>query len=140
MRRLGELSQRVVDAIPDDDQFLGDAVMDLPGKPLSLLCSGDRPDVVEDDRRLDLQGRLLRQPGGSGYLLRLVRAGSVVLESDETRGERMLLCVEASAEFDHAAEARLKRELEIINEELPDMRFRLAGHLRQKTSGFGVLN
>jgi len=37
-------------------------------------------------------------------------------------------------------EARIRRELEIINEELPDMRFRLAGHLRQKTSGFGVLN
>ena len=37
-------------------------------------------------------------------------------------------------------EARLKRELEIMTEELPDMRFRLAVHLRQKTSGFGVLN
>jgi Lon protease-like protein len=36
--------------------------------------------------------------------------------------------------------ARLKRELEIIAEELPDMRARLVAHLRQKTSGFGVLN
>jgi Lon protease-like protein len=36
--------------------------------------------------------------------------------------------------------ARLKREIEIIAEELPDMRARLVAHLRQKTSGFGVLN
>jgi len=35
---------------------------------------------------------------------------------------------------------RLRRELEIITEELPDMRGRLAMHLRQKTSGFAVLN
>jgi Lon protease-like protein len=35
---------------------------------------------------------------------------------------------------------RLRRELEIITEELPDMRARLAAHIRQKTSGFGVLN
>jgi len=39
-----------------------------------------------------------------------------------------------------APEARITRALEIIGEELPDMRFRLAAHLRQKTSGFGVLN
>jgi len=39
-----------------------------------------------------------------------------------------------------APEARITRALEIIAEELPDMRFRLAAHLRQKTSGFGVLN
>jgi len=36
--------------------------------------------------------------------------------------------------------ARLKRELEMIGEELPDMRARLVAHIRQKTSGFGVLN
>jgi ATP-dependent Lon protease len=35
---------------------------------------------------------------------------------------------------------RLRRELEILAEEMPDMRARLATHLRQKTSGFGVLN
>ena len=35
---------------------------------------------------------------------------------------------------------RIERELSIISEELPDMRARLAAHLRQKTSGFGVLN
>ncbi len=39
-----------------------------------------------------------------------------------------------------APEARLARELEVIGEELPDMRSRLAMHLRQKTSGFAVLN
>jgi Lon protease-like protein len=39
-----------------------------------------------------------------------------------------------------APEARLARELEVIGEELPDMRARLATHLRQKTSGFAVLN
>jgi Lon protease-like protein len=37
-------------------------------------------------------------------------------------------------------EARLRRELEIIREELPDMHGRLVAHLRRKTSGFGVLN
>ncbi len=37
-------------------------------------------------------------------------------------------------------EARLRRELEIISEVLPDMHGRLVAHLRQKTSGFGVLN
>ena len=36
--------------------------------------------------------------------------------------------------------ARLKRELEIIAEELPDMRGRLVARLRLKTAGFGVLN
>jgi Lon protease-like protein len=36
--------------------------------------------------------------------------------------------------------ARLTRELEIIAERLPDMRGRLQTFLRQKTSGFGVLN
>ena len=35
---------------------------------------------------------------------------------------------------------RLRRELEVIAELLPDMQGRLVGHLRQKTSGFGVLN
>lgn len=39
-----------------------------------------------------------------------------------------------------APEARLARELEVIGDELPDMRSRLAMHLRQKTSGFAVLN
>ncbi len=37
-------------------------------------------------------------------------------------------------------EARLRRELEIIRDELPDMHGRLVAHLRRKTSGFGVLN
>jgi Lon protease-like protein len=37
-------------------------------------------------------------------------------------------------------EARLARELEVIAEELPDMRVRLAAYIRQKTSGFAVLN
>lgn len=37
-------------------------------------------------------------------------------------------------------EERLKREMQLIAEELPDMRFRLKAHLRQKVSGFGVLN
>lgn len=37
-------------------------------------------------------------------------------------------------------EGRLARELEIIAEELPEMRLRLAAYLRQKTAGFGVLN
>src|SRR5207302_802271 len=36
--------------------------------------------------------------------------------------------------------ARLRRELEIIGELLPDMHGRLVAHLRQKTSGFAVLN
>jgi len=36
--------------------------------------------------------------------------------------------------------ARLQRELEIMAERLPDMRARLAAFLRQKVSGFGVLN
>ncbi|MHB8514163.1 MAG: LON peptidase substrate-binding domain-containing protein [Dehalococcoidia bacterium] len=37
-------------------------------------------------------------------------------------------------------EGRLARELEIIAEELPEMRVRLAAYLRQRTAGFGVLN
>jgi hypothetical protein len=37
-------------------------------------------------------------------------------------------------------EARLRRELEIIAPALPDMRARLVAHLRQKTTGFAVLN
>ena len=37
-------------------------------------------------------------------------------------------------------EARLRRELEIIGAELPDMHGRLVAHLRQKTSGFAVMN
>ena len=37
-------------------------------------------------------------------------------------------------------EGRLSRELEIIADELPEMRLRLAAYLRQKTAGFGVLN
>jgi Lon protease-like protein len=37
-------------------------------------------------------------------------------------------------------EARLRRELEIIAPALPDMRARLVAYLRQKTSGFAVLN
>ncbi|MEX2245208.1 MAG: LON peptidase substrate-binding domain-containing protein [Dehalococcoidia bacterium] len=37
-------------------------------------------------------------------------------------------------------DARLGREVELIREELPDMRLRLAALLRQKTSGFGVMN
>jgi Lon protease-like protein len=35
---------------------------------------------------------------------------------------------------------RLRRELELLEGELPDMRSRLAMHMRQKTAGFGVLN
>ena len=35
---------------------------------------------------------------------------------------------------------RLRRELEIIAEALPDMRLRLVAHLRQQTAGFAVLN
>ncbi|HEX5478572.1 MAG TPA: LON peptidase substrate-binding domain-containing protein [Dehalococcoidia bacterium] len=37
-------------------------------------------------------------------------------------------------------EARLARALEMITEELPEMRVRLDAYLRQKTSGFGTLN
>ena len=37
-------------------------------------------------------------------------------------------------------ETRIQRELEILGEVLPDMHGRLVAHLRQKTSGFGVLN
>jgi Lon protease-like protein len=37
-------------------------------------------------------------------------------------------------------EARLRREIEVLKDELPDMRVRLAMRLSQKTGGFGVLN
>jgi Lon protease-like protein len=37
-------------------------------------------------------------------------------------------------------EARLRRELEIIADELPEMHGRLVARLRQKTTGFSVLN
>jgi Lon protease-like protein len=37
-------------------------------------------------------------------------------------------------------EARIRRELEILGEVLPEMHGRLVAHLRQKTSGFAVLN
>jgi Lon protease-like protein len=37
-------------------------------------------------------------------------------------------------------EARIRRELEILAEVLPEMHGRLVAHLRQKTSGFAVLN
>lgn len=35
---------------------------------------------------------------------------------------------------------RLRRELELLEDELPEMRSRLAVHMRQKTAGFGALN
>ena len=35
---------------------------------------------------------------------------------------------------------RLRRELQLLDAELPAMRSRLAVHLRQKTAGFGILN
>jgi Lon protease-like protein len=35
---------------------------------------------------------------------------------------------------------RLDRQIEVLRDELPDMRIRLAMRLRQKTAGFGVLN
>jgi len=38
------------------------------------------------------------------------------------------------------AEARLRMELALIQEALPEMHGRLVAHLRQKTTGFGVLN
>lgn len=37
-------------------------------------------------------------------------------------------------------EARLRMELELIGEALPEMHGRLVAHLRQKTTGFGVMN
>lgn len=37
-------------------------------------------------------------------------------------------------------EARIRRELEILGEVLPDMHGRLVAHMRRKTSGFAVLN
>ena len=37
-------------------------------------------------------------------------------------------------------EARLRMELALIGEALPEMHGRLVAHLRQKTTGFGVLN
>lgn len=37
-------------------------------------------------------------------------------------------------------DARLRRELEIIGEALPDMHGRLVAHLRRRTSGFAALN
>ena len=37
-------------------------------------------------------------------------------------------------------EARLRMELELISEALPEMHGRLVAHLRQKTTGFGVMN
>jgi Lon protease-like protein len=37
-------------------------------------------------------------------------------------------------------EARIRREMEILGEVLPDMHGRLVAHLRRKTSGFAVLN
>ncbi len=37
-------------------------------------------------------------------------------------------------------EARIRRELEILGEMLPDMHGQLVAHLRRKTSGFAVLN
>ncbi len=37
-------------------------------------------------------------------------------------------------------EARIRRELEILGEVLPDMHGQLVAHLRRKTSGFAVLN
>jgi hypothetical protein len=37
-------------------------------------------------------------------------------------------------------DARLRMELELIGEALPEMHGRLVAHLRQKTTGFGVMN
>jgi Lon protease-like protein len=37
-------------------------------------------------------------------------------------------------------EARLRMQLSVISEALPEMHGRLVAHLRQKTTGFGVLN
>ncbi|HYM15673.1 MAG TPA: LON peptidase substrate-binding domain-containing protein [Dehalococcoidia bacterium] len=63
-------------------------------------------------------------------------------EAADYIGARMDVPVELKQELLEilSPAARLARELEIIAERLPDMRGRLAAFLRQKTSGFGVLN
>jgi phenylacetate-CoA ligase len=58
---------------------------------------------------------LLRQKG-------LDHEYQIVLETDGGRGERMILCVEASAEFDQAAEERLGRELHDFLSLTPEIR------------------
>ncbi len=63
---LGQGGQRVVDAVADHHQFLGDAVVDLPGQPLPLLVGGQRAHLVEEQRRLQPQRgrrRPARSPG-----------------------------------------------------------------------------
>ena len=52
---VGQGGQRVVDAVADHDQLLRDAVVDLAGQPLPLLVGGQRPDLVEEQRRLQPQ-------------------------------------------------------------------------------------
>jgi phenylacetate-CoA ligase len=65
---------------------------------------------------------LLRQPG-------LDHEYQIVLESDPVRGERMILCVEASAAFDQAAEARLGRELRDFLSLSPEVRRLAVGEI-----------
>ena len=45
---------------PSIHQFLRDPVVDLPGEPLPLLGGGQRPDLVEQQRRLEPQRRTAR--------------------------------------------------------------------------------
>lgn len=58
---------------------------------------------------------LLRQPG-------LEHEYQIVLETDPARGDRLVLCVEASPAFDGAAEDRLRRELRDFLSLTPDVR------------------
>lgn len=65
---------------------------------------------------------LLRQPG-------LDHEYQIVLETDPVHGDRLILCVEAGAAFDGAAEERLRRELHDFLSLSPEVRRLAIGEL-----------
>jgi Lon protease-like protein len=78
----------------------------------------------------------------SGQWTRGVELGDDINEAADFIAARMDVPPPLKQELleELSPEARLARELEVIAEELPDMRTRLAAYVRQRTSGFAVLN
>ena len=73
---VGQHRERVVDAVADHDQFLRDAVVDLPGQPLALLVGGERPHLVEEQRGLQPERGRGGERGHPADRRRRVRAGA----------------------------------------------------------------
>ena len=81
--RVGQRREGVVDAVPDHDQFLRHAVVDLPGQPLALLIRGQGAHVVEQQGRLQPQGGRRGQRADAVDHVRWIGPGAVRLQRDQ---------------------------------------------------------